>query len=181
MNSLTFAAETIKERVSMQDAIAQYTPNPGPRGSRIPCPVHGGKNYNLSFTDSLFHCFVCGSSGDVIHFVQHVFDLDFRAALEKLNSDFGLGIPLRRRATLRERTDAQRHHERIVAERERREAEQKAYDDLYWSLWSEWIRLDRNLIQHAPQSPDDEPHPLFVEALQKIDHQEYLIDSMKAW
>jgi DNA primase len=178
MNNYTLIAEAIKERVSMRDAIALYAPTPAPKHNRIPCPVHGGKNYNLSFTDKFYHCFVCGSGGDVIHFVQHVFGIPFIAALDKLNTDFNCGAILDRRPTLREQREAQQRHDALMAERERQEAEKQAHEDLYAALWNEWCRLDRNRIDYAPQSTSDEWHPLFVEALHKLDYQSYLIDTL---
>ena len=118
MNNYTYAAEAIKSQVTMQDAIALYAPGSTARHNRIPCPVHGGTNLNLSFTDRLYHCFVCGSGGDVISFTQHVFGLDFPAALDKLNTDFGCGAILDRRPTLREQRELQRKHkERLAAQR----------------------------------------------------------------
>jgi DNA primase len=178
MYKYTHAVEFIKQRVAMQDAIALYTPSPAPRGNRIPCPIHAGSNPNLWFSDWGYHCFVCGAGGDIIHFVQHIFGLSFPAALDKLNTDFGCGAILDRRPTLREQREAQRRYKAIMAAREKEEAERKAYEDLYNSLWDEWCRLDRNLIEFAPQDLDAEWHPLFVEALQKIDHQSYLINAM---
>jgi DNA primase len=178
VNNYTFAAEAIKERVSMHEAIALYAPTPAPQHGRIPCPIHAGEKFNLSFTDDLFHCFVCGSGGDVIHFVRHVLGLSFAGALDKLNTDFDLGIPLDRKPTLRERRDAQKRHREIMAERERQAAEKQAREEVYWALWDEWIRLDKNRTAYAPQSPDDGIHPLYAEAVQKIEHQSYLIDTM---
>ena len=42
----------------------------------------------------------------------------------------------------------------------------------YFNLLQDWE------IQYAPQSPDDEWHPLFVEALQRKTHVEYLLDNL---
>lgn len=162
----------------MRDAISIYAPNPAPRHNRIPCPIHGGTNFNLNFSDKLYYCFVCSSGGDVIHFVQHIFGLSFLGALDKLNTDFNCGAILDRRPTLREQREAKERHREIIAERERQEAEQQAREEIYHSLWGEWIRLDRNRTEYAPKSPDDEPHPLFVEALQKLDYQSYLINAL---
>ena len=178
MNNYTLIAEAIKERVSMPDAIALYAPNPAPRHSRIPCPIHAGKDPNLWFSDWGYHCFVCGAGGDVIHFVQHIFGLSFLAALDKLNADFQCGAILDRKPTLREQRDAQERYKALVAKREQEAAEQQAREEFYWSLWDEWIRLDRNRREYAPQSTSDELHPLFVEAVQKIHYQEYLIDTL---
>ena len=178
MNKYSHAAETIKERVAMPDAIALYAPTPHPKHNRIPCPVHGGENYNMSFTDRVYHCHKCGAGGDVIHFVQHIFGLPFIGALDKLNTDFNCGAILDRRPTLREQREANSRHAKIMEARRREEAERQAYQDLYNSLWDEWCRLDRNRMQYAPQAPDDDLHPLFAEAIQNISYQEYLIDAL---
>lgn len=177
-SNLTYAVEAIKSSISMPKAIAHYAPNPAPKHDRIPCPVHNGKGYNMWFSEWGYHCFVCGTSGDVIHFVQHIFGMTFQEAVEKLNQDFGLGIPMNRRLTLREQREAQQRHNAVMAEREREEAEQKARQDLYNALWDEWARLDQNRRIYAPQRAGDEIHPFFAEALQKIDYQAYLIDNL---
>lgn len=179
MYNYTFHAEQVKSLVSMPDAIRVYIPTK-PDGNRVPCPVHGGTNFNMSFTDKFYHCFKCGAGGDVIHFVQHVFGIPFRAALDRLNTDFSLGIPLDRRPTLREQRDAQKRYRERMAELDRQRAEEQAQKDRRNALWDEWRRLDRNRVEYAPQSPDDEFHPLFVEAVTKIDYQAYLIDVFEA-
>lgn len=178
MNNYAVIAELIKDHVTMQDAIALYAPEPTPRHNRIPCPIHAGEAYNLGFNDKLFHCFVCGSGGNVIHFVQHIFGLSFSAALDKLNTDFQCGAILDHKPTLREQRDAQKRYREIMAKRAKEEAKRKAYDDLYDELWGEWLRLDRNRTDYAPKTPEDELHPLFVEAVHKIDYQLFLIDSL---
>lgn len=178
MNNYTLAPKTIKERVTMSDVIALYAPNPPPKHNRIPCPIHAGNDPNLWFSDRGYYCFVCGAGGDVIDFVQHVFGLDFPATLDKINTDFNLGIPLNRRMTLREQREAEKRHREIIAERKRKKEEKQAYEELYNSLCDEWHRLARNRELYAPKSRDEEWHPLFIEALQKIDYQKYLIDEL---
>lgn len=179
MYNYTLFAEQIKTLVSMQDAIKAYIPT-NPEGSRVPCPIHGGINPNMSFTDKFFHCFKCGAGGDVIHFVQHVFGIPFRAALDKLNTDFSLGLPLDRRPTLREQRDAQKRYNERMEELARKKAEEQAIKDRRNELWDEWRRLDRNKREYAPQGPDDEFHPLFVEAVTMIDYRAYLVDVFEA-
>lgn len=178
MNKYSLAAEAIKERVSMPDAIALYAPTPPPRHDRIPCPVHHGESYNLSFTDKLYHCFVCGSGGDVISFTQHVFGLDFPAALDKLNTDFNCGAILDRKPTLREQRDAQERYKALVAKREQEAAERQAREEFYWSLWDEYIRLDLQRMRYFPADPSEDFDPLYVEAVKQIDYIEYLIDEL---
>jgi DNA primase len=178
MTTLTFHAETIKERVTMRDAIARYCPNVPPRKNRIPCPVHGGTNYNLGFTDRLYHCFTCGSGGDVIHFAQHIFGIDFPTAIERLDTDFSLGLPLNRRLTLREQRDAERQLREITARREHEAAERIAHERLYDSLHDEYARLERNKYMYAPQDQEEEWHPLFCEALRRLPAIQYEIDTL---
>lgn len=180
MNNYALFAESIKDSVSVPDAIRRYAPNPAPQHNRIPCPIHGGHNYNLGFNSKVYHCFVCGEGGDVIRFVQHIFGLNFPAAVEKLNTDFNLGLPIDRRPTLREQRDAQRRHEQIMQQRAAEDAARQAYSEQYWALWGEWIRLDRNKREHEWTSYSDEPDPLYLEALQKLPYQAYLLDTFMA-
>ena len=176
MNELFQYADTIKSRVTMQQAIALYAPNSAPRQNRIPCPIHNGDNYNLHYSDKLYHCFVCGEGGDVIKFVQHIFKINFMCAVRKLNNDFALGLPLDRKQTLKEKLESEKRHREIEAERKKAEAEKQAYNDLYHGLWDEYARLDNQRMEYAPQSPDEDIHPLYVEAVKNISNIEYQID-----
>ena len=176
MNELFQYAEQIKSLVTMQQAIALYAPNPAPRGRRIPCPIHNGDNYNLAFTDKLYHCHKCGEGGDIIRFVQHVLNINFMCAVRKINEDFGLNLPLDRKPTLREQREAEQRQRELSAERERREAEQTAYNALYNALWDEFARLDKQRMAYKPTSAEDELNPLYVEAVTRISFICYQID-----
>ena len=162
----------------MQQAIALYAPNSAPRQNRIPCPIHNGDNYNLHYSDKLYHCFVCGEGGDVIKFVQHVFNINFMCAVRKLNNDFALNLPLDRKPTLREQREAEIRQRELLAERERREAEQTAYNALYNALWDEYARLDKQRMAYKPTSAEDEINPLYVEAVSNISNVCYRIDTL---
>ena len=82
-------ADSIRQTVTMGEAVAMYAPDPPPKGRRIPCPIHNGKDYNLSFTDNRFRCFVCNEGGDVIAFVRSVCGLNNRKeAMIKINEDY---------------------------------------------------------------------------------------------
>lgn len=120
--------------------------------------------------DSSFYCFGCGAGGDLITFVQKLFNLDFSGAVAKIDSDFALGLS--RPMKFSEYNKAKRAEQ----ERKRIQAEQKRQEEYYWSLIAEYIRLDNNRRNFKPKSPDEELNPLFVEALQKIDAVEYALD-----
>ncbi len=177
LNNYSYLTEAIKDSVSFEKAASYYGLNFNRAGFAL-CPFHAEKTPSFKAFQDGGHCFGCGWHGDVINFVRDMFGLTFPAALEKINDDFCLALPINRTLTLREQRDAQRRHNELLAERERREAEKQAYEDLYWKLWDEWCRLDRNRMAYAPQNLDEEWNPLFVEALQKIDYQSYLIDTL---
>lgn len=177
MNNYAFMAETIKERVTFGEA-AQYYGLTFNRSGFALCPFHAEKTPSFKIHGNKGHCFGCQWHDDVVGFVRDLFSLSFLGALDKINTDFNLMIPLDRRPTLREQRDAEKRHREIMAERERQEAKRRAREDLYNTLWDGWYHFDRNRTEYAPQSEGDNFHPLFVEALKKIDYQSYLIDTL---
>ena len=141
------------------------------------CPFHDDKNPSMK-VDQRFHCFGCGEDGDVIDFTAKLFDLSPKEAAEKLAQDFGLiydsQAPPRRRY-VRQKNEAQKF----------REDRQRCYRVLsdYYYLLKKWE------ADNSPRTPEEEPHPRFVEAIQKKAYVEYLLDlflyeseeEQKAW
>ena len=141
------------------------------------CPFHDDKNPSMK-VDQRFHCFGCGADGDVIDFTAKLFDLSPKEAAEKLAQDFGLiydsQAPPRRRY-VRQKTEAQKF----------REDRQQCYRVLsdYYYLLKKWE------ADHSPRTPEEKPHPRFVEAIHKKIYVEYLLDlflyeseeEQKAW
>lgn len=86
-------AEIIKARVTVPEVVERYT---GQRiiRNRIKCPVHNGSDYNMRIYWDTYHCFVCHATGDVIQFVRSVTGDTFRGAMERINRDFNLGLPI---------------------------------------------------------------------------------------
>ncbi len=66
------------------------------------CPFHDDRNPSMAVVPAkqIFHCFVCGTGGDVFSFMQKYHGMDFREALEKLAERSG--IELARRQPKRE-------------------------------------------------------------------------------
>ena len=168
--------EAVKQSVSTRDAAAFYGIEVKRNGMAC-CPFHDDKNPSMK-VDQRFHCFGCGEDGDVIDFTAKLFDLSPKEAAEKLAQDFGLiydsQAPPRRRY-VRQKTEAQQF----------REDRQRCYRVLsdYYYLLKKWG------IDHSPRTPEEEPHPRFVEAIQKKTYVEYLLDlflyeseeEQKAW
>ena len=168
--------EAVKQSVSTREAAEFYGIKVSRTGMAC-CPFHDDKNPSMK-VDQRFHCFGCGADGDVIDFTAKLFDLSPKEAAEKLAQDFGLiydsQAPPRRRY-VRQKTEAQKF----------REDRQRCYRVLsdYYHLLKKWE------IDHSPRTPEEEPHPRFVEAIQKKTYVEYLLDlflyeseeEQKAW
>ena len=168
--------EAVKQSVSTREAAAFYGIEVKRNGMAC-CPFHDDKNPSMK-VDQRFHCFGCGADGDVIDFTAKLFDLSPKEAAEKLAQDFGLiydsQAPPRRRY-VRQKTEAQKF-------REDRQSCYRVLSDYYYLL-KKW-EADR-----SPRTPEEEPHPRFVEAIQKKTYVEYLLDlflyeseeEQKAW
>ena len=168
--------EAVKQSVSTREAAAFYGIEVKRNGMAC-CPFHDDKNPSMK-VDQRFHCFGCGADGDVIDFTAKLFDLSPKEAAEKLAQDFGLiydsQAPPRRRY-VRQKTEAQKF----------REDRQQCYRVLsdYYYLLKKWE------ADHSPRTPEEEPHPCFVEAIHKKTYVEYLLDlflyeseeEQKAW
>jgi len=168
--------EAVKQSVSTREA-AEFYGIKVRRNGMACCPFHDDKNPSMK-VDQRFHCFGCGEDGDVIDFTAKLFDLSPKEAAEKLAQDFGLiydsQAPPRRRY-VRQKTEAQKF----------REDRQRCYRVLsdYYYLLKKWE------ANNSPRTPEEEPHPRFVEAIQKKTYVEYLLDlflyeseeEQKAW
>ena len=169
--------EAVKQSVSTRDAAAFYGIEVKRNGMAC-CPFHDDKNPSMKPNEEYFYCFGCGATGDVIDFTAKLFDLSPKEAAEKLAQDFGLiydsQAPPRRRY-VRQKTEAQQF----------REDRQRCYRVLsdYYHLLKKWES------DHSPRTPEEKPHPRFVEAIHKKIYVEYLLDlflyeseeEQKAW
>jgi DNA primase len=167
------AVTTIKERLTISEVLNRYGYSVK---KRIPCPIHCGRDDNFEIKEKTYCCHSHCGSGDVITLVQKLFDLAFPDALRKLDTDFGLNI-------YGDHTfeDVRRSHYQQLAvksKKDRAKREKDALDNEYWKAFDEWKRLDDNRRVYKPKSPDEELHPLFVESLQKLSYQEYLVDCL---
>ena len=168
--------EAVKQSVSTREAAAFYGIEVKRNGMAC-CPFHDDKNPSMK-VDQRFHCFGCGADGDVIDFTAKLFVLSLKEAAEKLAQDFGLiydsQAPPRRRY-VRQKTEAQKF----------REDRQRCYRILsdYYYLLKKWE------ADNSHRTAEEEPHPRFVEAIQKKTYVEYLLDlflyeseeEQKAW
>jgi DNA primase len=168
--------QTIKDRLTMSDMLLRYGYEPNNRGFMC-CPFHNEKTPSMKIYEKDYHCFGCGEHGDVITFVQKLFNLSFLDTLKKIDVDFGLNLYGDK--TFEELRKSHYQTKQLQAKREREEAEREQTNVEYWAAFDEWKRLEDNKKNYAPKTPDEELHPLFVEALQKLAHQECLLERVE--
>lgn len=171
-------AEEIKSRIDAKEVFTKYgfTPN---RAGFIRCPFHGEKTASLKIYDNGrgWTCFGCHRGGDVITFVREYFGLSFPDAIEKINEDFCLGLPISGRRSRRQQLEAARVAYQRKKEIEQIKAEQQRLDDEYWEALARWMYYYDNKRKYAPNEPGEELHPLFVDALANIDAAAYLLEA----
>lgn len=168
------AVQTIKDRLTIREVLLHYGYEPN-RAKFICCPFHNEKTPSMKIYEQDFHCFGCGEHGDVISFVQKLFGLSFPDTLKKIDTDFNLG--LFEHISNRKSLDIARQSYQRKKERERQKKEIEDVKNKYWDVYGEYARLFKNKILYEPTTMDSGKwHPLFVEALQKLAYQEYLLD-----
>ena len=156
--------EVVKQSVTAREAAEHYGIAVG-RGGMACCPFHDDRHPSMK-VDTRFHCFGCGADGDVIDFTARLYDLSPKEAAEKLALDFGLAYDSQappRRRYVRQKTEAQKL-------KEKREHGWRVLAD-YYHLLRKWE------TDYSPKTPDEDPHPRFLEAIQKKDYMGYLLDT----
>ena len=156
--------EVVKQSVTAREAAELYGIAVG-RGGMACCPFHDDRHPSMK-VDTRFHCFGCGADGDVIDFTARLYDLSPKEAAEKLAQDFGLSYDSKappRRSYVRQKSEAQ-------VRKEKREHGWRVLTG-YYHLLRKWE------ADYSPKTPDEAPHPRFLEAIQKKDYMGYLLDT----
>ena len=156
--------EVVKQSVTAREAAELYGIAVG-RGGMACCPFHDDRHPSMK-VDARFHCFGCGADGDVIDFTARFYDLSPKEAAEKLAQDFGLSYDSKappRRSYVRQKSEAQ-------VRKEKREHGWRVLTD-YYHLLRKWE------ADYSPKTADEDPHPRFLEAVQKKEYMGYLLDT----
>ena len=158
-------AAVVKSKVSVPSVVEMYLPEVKPLHNRIPCPIHNGTDRNLLLHNDHFYCFVCNEGGDVIRLVRHIFGCDFRTALERINTDFCVGLPLGTKPSDAERAEMKRSY----AERLKREQDEADKAERLYRSYLDRLELYRTVCQicddYAPITPWDEWRPDWCAAM----------------
>ena len=156
--------ETVKQSITIREAAERYGIEVG-RNSMACCPFHDDKNPSMKLNKDYFYCFGCGATGDVIDFTARLYNLSPKEAAEKLAQDFGLAYDSQappRRCYVRQKSETQKFKEdrdhtfRVLAD--------------YFHLLRKWE------TDYTPKTPEENPLPRFMEAIQRKDYVGYLLD-----
>ena len=158
--------EAVKQSVTTRQAAEHYGIRVGRNGMCV-CPFHDDKNPSMK-VDRRFHCFGCQADGDVIDFVSRLENVSPKEAALMLAQDFSIPYEDKEPPSRSRRPQPRQESPEQQFKRMERHCLRVLSD--YHNLLRRWKR------DYAPKTPDEEWHPLFVEALQKQAHVEYLLD-----
>ena len=156
--------EAVKQSITVREAAQMYGIEVNRSGMAC-CPFHDDKNPSMKLNEEYFYCFGCGATVDVIDFTARLYNLSPKEAAEKLAQDFGLAYDSQappRRRHVRQKSEAQKFKEdrdhafRVLAD--------------YFHLLRKWE------TDYTPKTPEENPHPRFMEAIQRKDYVGYLLD-----
>lgn len=88
--------ERIMSKIDILDYIGQHTKlRPVARGYVGKCPIHNGDGENTIWVtpdNNMYHCFSCGSNGNVINFLADMENTSYEFALEKLAVSLNIDV-----------------------------------------------------------------------------------------
>ena len=146
--------EAVKQSVTTRQAAEHFGIRVGRNGMCV-CPFHADKNPSMK-VDRRFHCFGCQADGDVIDFVSRLEAVSPKEAALMLAQAFS--VPYEDKELPRHRKPRQ----------ETPEQQFKRMERYCFRVLCDYRNLLRRWKQdYAPKTPDEDFHPLFVEALQK--------------
>jgi len=159
----------VKTAVTCREAAEHYGFHVS-RNGMMRCPFHEDRTPSMK-VDRNYICFGCHEKGDVIHFIEKLFNLRPYEAACRLKEDFHLTISVNARGKSPPALTRQEMRNRYMEERFCRSTARiyKTYSD-YLQLLRKWRTC------YAPRSPDEDFHPLFLESVRKTEQVEYLLD-----
>lgn len=177
MTSLSSIKDLEKDAITISDVLNAFT-SVEIKGNRCQCPIHNGKDFNMSFSKQYFKCFVCNEGGDIFKLTQLLVGGDFKQVLSTINDTFNLGLPINQEQTKAQKCALNDKINNIRKEREQAERVEKRDKAHYDSLVQEFMRLDSNFYKYKPTNENEPLNPLFVEACHKRDYQKYKMEQM---
>lgn len=157
----------VKTSINTREAAERYGVEVNRHGKAL-CPFHNDRHPSLFVDDDHYHCYACGEHGDVIDLTAKLFGLKLYEAAQKLAYDFGITQDKPPTKAMQEKQNRKSAAQRL------RENEKLCFSALmeYMKLLQEWKHL------YAPMTLEEEWHPCFIEACDRLDYVEYLVDTL---
>lgn len=171
----------IKGVVSVRDAASFYGLKVNNYGMCV-CPFHADKNPSMK-VDKRFHCFGCSADGDVINFVQRMFNLNAKEAAIKLINDFGLQVDMRKKESEKEKNERiRRTKEKVYKENVQYayETELKRFHSKiseFLLIFREWEKEKTPTKEHWEENKVDEK---YIFAMNNKERLEYILDILES-
>ena len=171
--------DTIRDSVSALQVGIDYGLNPG-RDGRWPCIFCSGARddtLKLYGHNRGFYCYRCHKSGDVISLYRQITGAGFRQAVEDLNGQYGLNLPLKNA------DEDPMRKAKALAEKRKQELEEKERRDrkLLEDLWNaaDAVQLLEYFKENlAPKTRDELWRQRFIVALRYLPQLTYLRDCL---
>ena len=149
--------EEVKARVSARSVAESYGLKVNRNGMAC-CPFHNDKHPSMKIDADHYHCFGCGAHGDAIGYVAQLFGLNQYDAACKINEDFGLGIDVNHKPTMKEQTEFKRR----LAEKEKL-SDIKEKLKAWQSKWTNELKECEDLIKASEEAlMNESPHVVFM-------------------
>ena len=162
-----YDTELIKSRLSCAELLRLHGYDLN-RKNKCRCAFHDDTKPSMQIYDDGYHCFSCGAHGDVIDLTEQLYGVNASEAI-RIAAELSGIAPL---------SDTKDYAERARNARKQateREATRNALNDAYFKLLAEYARLETNLELLRPARPDEPLHPLFREALTRLDYVGYAL------
>lgn len=117
--------DEIKNILTMEDILNKY--NISHSKTMFHCCFHKDKNASAKFYKNSFYCFSCNKTGDLIQFVQYLYNINFQEAIQKINIDFNLNLNIHSKI---DRKKIQEIENKKMQEKIKKEKEKKHFIDL---------------------------------------------------
>lgn len=170
-NKIDYApfADAIVQSVSARQIGEDYGLNPGRDGRCVCVFCTGNRDDTLRLYPGNrgFYCFRCHQSGDVIALYRQITGAGFRKAVEDLNSQYGLNLPLET-ADMEAVQKAKEQAERRRHERAEKEAKDRKLLEELWDVADAVQILEYYRDTLAPRTPEEPLRQRYVAALRYL-------------
>lgn len=174
---MTYEA-TIKDLVSCRDLISRLgieTEN-----NKAICPFHNDTEPSMQIFADGFKCWSCGTHGDVIDLAEAYYNLPHKDAIIRLNSDFGLHLPIGGEYSAEKRIELQRRNQEREKAKNIAKLKRCIAEANYWYLFDKVLELTEAKRVFAPLGIGEPLHPLFVAAITELPRMEDELERAEA-